>query len=493
MINWVWRKKKATESKKDEPIIVEDSDFSTDLTSFRKLRESQKAQWINENAFKRTVQHIDKVNRHGESVAFDSAFDSNVKSTFSAANSSAPLSLLSWYVQQGFIGYQSCSIIAQNWLVDRACSVPPKDALKKGYEITVNGDVATPEEIEKLRSFDKRFKLSKKLIEFEKFNRVFGIRIALFDIDSQDDDYYLKPFNLDGIKKGSYKGIVQVDPYWISPELDQEASANPASLGFYEPTWWRINGKRYHKSHLIITVFSEVSDVLKPSYYYGGIPLTQMIYERVYSAERTANEAPIMALTKRTNIIKTDAKRAIANQSDFEERLNLFNSFRDNHGVLAIDKNEEYQQSDTALTDLDVTIMTQYQLVAAVANMPATKLIGTSPKGFNATGESEQANYYDMLETIQEDSFTPLLERHYQILMRSEGLADFEFDVTWDPLKSMTAKEKAEIREIDSRTDTNHINNGAVSPDEARERIASDEDSGYNGIEAYEEVEFTEE
>ena len=30
--------------------------------------------------------------------------------------------------------------------------------------------------------------------------------------------------------------------------------------------------------------------------------------------------------------------------------------------------------------------MTQYQLAASVANVPATKLLGTQPKGFNATG-----------------------------------------------------------------------------------------------------------
>ena len=30
------------------------------------------------------------------------------------------------------------------------------------------------------------------------------------------------------------------------------AAANPASPEFYEPTWWRVNGKRVHRSHFVI-------------------------------------------------------------------------------------------------------------------------------------------------------------------------------------------------------------------------------------------------
>ena len=53
------------------------------------------------------------------------------------------------------------------------------------------------------------------------------------------------------------------------------------------------------ESHFVILRGPEVSDILKPSYLYGGLPLTQLILERVYGAERTANEAPMLALTKR--------------------------------------------------------------------------------------------------------------------------------------------------------------------------------------------------
>ena len=136
--------------------------------------------------------------------------------------------------------------------------------------------------------------------------------------------------------------------------------------------------------------------------------------------------------------------------------------------------------------------MTQYQIVAAIANIPATKLLGTSPKGFNATGEFEMNAYYDELETIQDEVYDPVLERHYQMLIKSEidpkfNTGDFDLTVTWNPLVSPTDKEIAEINEIDSRTDMNLYNVGSVDGSEIRDRIIKKENSGYSGIEPYED------
>lgn len=473
---------------KKEP---EESVSSTDLKNVRGMKKAALNQWLKANLFQKTYADIHQVSEKGvamDSKAMDSkAMDSDaIKSAFAPQLSNLPQVLFSWYVQQSFIGYQACAIIAQNWLVNKACTIPAKDAIKKDYKITVNdGSKIDDQVINTLRQADKRFKIKQNLIQFEKFNRVFGIRIALFKFKNVTDDFYIKPFNLDGIKKNSYQGIAQLDPYWITPELDESSVADPSSVDFYEPTWWRVDGKRYHKSHLIIARYSEISDILKPSYIYGGLPIPQLIMERVYAAERTANEAPLLALTKRLNIIKTDTKKALAKQDEFKERLELFNEFRDNHGTLAIDKEEDFQQADTTLTDLDALIMTQYQLVASIAGVPATRLIETSPKGFSSTGEFEESSYYDNLEGIQEDSYTPLLERHYQLLIRSEGITPFEFDMIWEPLDSPTAKELAEINELESRNDNLLQEAGAIDGGEVRDRIIANENSGYNGLKSF--------
>jgi hypothetical protein len=53
-----------------------------------------------------------------------------------------------------------------------------------------------------------------------------GVKVQKYGDDRgvQLEDYYEKPFNPDGITEGSYKGISQVDPYWMMPMLTAEVS-----------------------------------------------------------------------------------------------------------------------------------------------------------------------------------------------------------------------------------------------------------------------------
>lgn len=430
----------------------------------------------------------------------DDSYSDSIKQYFNENNAALALQT-QWYAGQGFIGYQLCAIFSQNWLINKACTVPAKDAIRKGYEITVNdGSVVPPEIIEELRKRDRAYRVNANLLQFVRMGRIYGIRIVMFEVAVKDrNDYYFKPFNIDGIKPGSYKGISQIDPYWISPELDTDAAANPDSIHFYEPTWWRVGSLRVHRTHLIIMRGEEVADILKPSYFFGGLSVPQKIYERVYAAERIANEAPQLALTKRTSAVNVNIGEALAVQGEFEERMAKWAYNMNNYAIKILGEEEKIQQFDTSLTDLDNVIMTQYQIVAAASNVPATKLLGTSPKGFNATGEFEEKSYHEELESIQEHDLTPLLERHYLLLIKSEIAPEFSiapFSVTpkWNPTDSVTAKTQAEINKFKAETGAIAVSSGAINGADERQRLISDPHSGYNGLALeMEEDEFEEE
>lgn len=393
-----------------------------------------------------------------------------------------PEMLAEWYGSQGFIGYQQCSILAQHWLIDKACSMAGEDASRNGWTLQGTGgedlDQAAHDLIIKE---DKKYKIKQNLVEFNRFKNVFGIRVAIFKVKSEDPLYYEKPFNIDGCGEGCYEGISQVDPYWMTPVLNTAGASDPSAMGFYEPQYWVINGKKYHISHLAIARGPTPSDILKPTYIFGGISLVQRIYERVYAAERTANEAPLMAMSKRTMAIHADLDKIMANQCEFENRLALWIKYRDNHGVKVLGTEEAMEQFDTAMSDFDSIIMNQYQIVAAIARVPSTKLLGTSPKGFNATGEFESRSYHEELESLQEHVMMPMLERHYELLARSLGLQT-ELIATFKPVDTVTTKERAELNKQKAEMGIELINAGVISPDEERERIIDDEDSGYDRL-----------
>lgn len=485
---WPWRNKQPV----SEPSNISSSFFSTDgnlpkpETVAKRLQGMKQAMTL---TFQRTAEDFVPVNASGEAVAMDDANATSLK-TLSGMGMGGfiPETQFNWYCGQGFIGYQTAAIISQNWLVDKACSMPAKDAVRNGYEITVNdGTEADPEVLDYIREQDKKFEILRNCVEFVRLGRVFGIRVALFNVDSPDKDYYSKPYNPDGVRPGSYKGISQIDPYWITPELGMEAAGNPAAPDFYEPTWWRINGVRIHRTHLVIYRQDDLPDILKPAYLYGGIPIPQKIAERVYAAERTANEAPMLAMTKRLTVLKCDITQAIANQDAFNERMQYWTQLMNNFGVKIIGEGDEVQQFDTSLAELDATIMTQFQLVAAASEVPATKLLGTQPKGFNATGEYEEASYHEMLASLQMRHLSPLVNRHHELLMRSHvakkfGVAPFNTEVAWNELDEQTAAEQADTELKKAQAAQAYVEMGAVDGFDVRQKLIADKESGFNGI-----------
>lgn len=402
---------------------------------------------------------------------------------FSAGTQTVSGQLTDWYMSQGFIGYQACATIAQHWLVDKACSMAGEDSIRNGWTIKAADDdnELSKSDHDALVGDDVGFKLKENLAEYNRFKNIFGIRVALFEIESDDVKYYEKPFNIDGITEGSYKGISQVDPYWMTPMLTTESTSNPASMHFYEPEYWIISGKKFHRSHLIISRGPQPADILKPTYVFGGVPLTQRIYERVYAAERTANEAPLLAMNKRTTALHVDLEKVAANEGKFLKRLVQWVRYRDNHAVKVLGKEETMEQFDTSLADFDAVIMNQYQLVSAISKVPSTKLLGTSPKGFNATGEFETVSYHEELESTQEHVMAPLLERHYLLLAKSKGI-NVDLQVVFDPVDSVTAAGRADLNEKKASTGEKLINIGAISADEERQRLRDDKHSGYNRL-----------
>lgn len=387
-----------------------------------------------------------------------------------------PPHMLAWYANQAWIGYHAISILMQNWLINRACKIPAEDATRNGWKI--NG--LDEEKTTRLERFDKRRKIKHHASEQARYTRGFGIRISIFKVKSNDPDYYKKPFNIDSVGVGCYEGISQVDPVWCAPQFESQNVSDPSLIDFYEPDYWLIGNKLYHKSHLVITRYAEVPDILKPTYQFGGLSLPQLIWERVYAAERSANEGPQLLMTKRFNVIKTVLEVIGADPASLAAKYQEIAELRDNYGLFVMGSSDDYAQHETALGDVDTVIMTEYQLVASVAEMPATKLLSTTPKGFNPTGEYDTANYNVLCAGIQEHHCDPLLERHYELACRHLWGEHYDIDVEWNPMDEPSETErtdnqlkKAQVRQINQTL-------GIVSLEENREAIKADPDSGYN-------------
>ena len=413
-------------------------------------------------------------------VAMDSACANiNYNGSFSYVNRQ----ILAYFIaSSSFIGYYAMAVIAQNKIVQMGCSSAAKDAMRNSYKLVQeDGEELSRKEQREIAKLDKRYKLSQNIIEAETFNNVFGIRHVLFKHTDPNFNYE-EPFSAESFKDGKYAGMSQIDPMLVTPELDDNDITDPTSINYYEPTYWLINNKRYHRSHFIILKGDPVADYLKPTYRYGGISKAQQVYERVYAGERTANEIPQLVMTKRMNVRKTDLAKAQANKAKFIENLNAAAEFRDNYGVQVIGKDEELNQLETSLADLDNSMWANYHLVAAIFERPVSKIFGTGHGGLG-TGDTDEDYDIAKLEAVRSGNLEDVAYAHYERLMMSEFSKEMELDIVWNPLKIMSEKDQAEINFIKSQTAVNLYNTGAVGDVDIRESLSADKMSGYSGVE----------
>lgn len=467
-------------------------DFGADISSMDIKRSN--AEEMLKLSFQKSVKDfvVNRIGADGQTIATDAIDTYKDMPMPNIQPGTAKDIVFTFFSKFGFIGWQLCAVLAQHWLISNACSIPAKDAIRNGWQnIFADKDKENDtENKEKEQKFlnelneitNTEFKLSQKAIQWITKYNIFGIGIALPKIDGID---YGKPYNPDGIKKGSFKGIAVIDPYWVVPEFDKEAMTDPISPNFYEPTYYRVmngsNVQRVHKSHLIIARRKEVPDILKPTYYYGGIPLTQEIYERVYAAEKSANEQPLLLLTKRLNGWKIDLEAFFADPEKYKERIQNFTDYRDNQGILLIDHEDDVFQIDTALSDLNEVVMSQYKLVAAVARIPVDKLFELNPSGsLSNSGDYNIKNYNQDLNTMQNDLFKPFIDRINEIVMRSYYDKKDKIAIIFNPTDNPTAKEQADSVKAEIDTLQTLIGTNVITTEEARQKLISDKDNGFS-------------
>jgi phage-related protein (TIGR01555 family) len=134
--------------------------------------------------------------------------------------------------------------------------------------------------------------------------------------------------------------------------------------------------------------------------------------------------------------------------------------------AILIDSEEEFKREQTPVTGLPELLETFMARLAAAADMPLTLLMGQSPGGLNATGDSDIRFFYDRVASAQEKDLRPALERLIRIIFRSLGGIPEQWDLTFHPLWQPTDKESAEARKIQAETDDIYFAMGALSAGE---------------------------
>jgi phage-related protein (TIGR01555 family) len=399
-----------------------------------------------------------------------------------------PGSSLSFGEGQYWLGFPALADLAQRAEYRMIVGTIAREMTREWVRITSRGNKNNGEKIQQIEAAMRKWKIKQHFTRQAELAGFFGRGHLYLDLGVSFDDRDLlqAPIVLDPrtVGKGCIKNIRSVEPNWVYPGAYN--ANNPLARDFYKPYTWYVMQRTVHVTRLLPFVMNEVPDMLKPSYSFGGISMTQLAMPYVNNWLRTRQSVSDLIHSFAVNVLKTDMSSVLEEGGGEQEamRANLFNYYRDNLGLLMLDKErEEFDTIATPLGTLDHLQAQSQEQMAFVAGTPLVVLTGITPSGLNASSDGELQTWAQRIHAMQEHLYEQPLNTILQLIQLDLfGEIDEDIVAVFNPLKEESKEDLANRRKAEAETHKLYVDLGAVDQDEVRETLASDEDSPYGGI-----------
>lgn len=382
----------------------------------------------------------------------------------------------------GFRGYPILATMSQQVEYANMHTVMADEMTRNWIEVksTEEGD----EFIDLMEDALEKYDVKRLIHEAVKQDSMFGVAHVYIDVGANQDDVELgKPLFFDPrkIPKGSLKGLRVVDPTWIYPAMYN--TRWPLAPDFYKPQAWFVMGQTVHESRFIDIISRPVPDILKPSYNFGGLSLTQLMEDYVCDWREAKKNVIKVIRTLRMRALKTDMDARLSEPGQFDKRMKLHNATESNFGFWAIDLTEDLLHTQTSLSELSNLLSNYQDQMCIPARITNLKLLGNAPAGLNASGEGELETWHETISGMQERDIRRALENIFKIIQLSEfGELKPNIYFEFKPLDEISEKEKAEIAEIRVRTVTTASDSMLVNSEEGRDALSSIEGAGFENL-----------
>lgn len=413
---------------------------------------------------------------HREDIATDSAIPS-AWGGFGDAGAIGP--------GVSFLGFPYLAELAQITEYRTPAETLSMEMTRRWMKLVNKGSDQTMMKISKLEARLDELKICDLFREAAFKTEQFGRAHIYVSVKGQDDDI-ARQLPLTEIGKGQLLGFTCIEPYWLTPYSWN--STHPERPDFYKPQSWYVLGRKTHCTRLLTFIFREVPDLLKPAYDFAGISITQLMMPYVNRWLRTAKSVNdlinIFSIVNLATDLGSILNLSPGDPKSIFSRVKAFIGMRDNKGVMVTNKDtEEVTIQDASLAGLDKLQAQAQEHMATPGRLPLIKFFGITPSGLTASSEGEFQNWNVYVNSMQvlgfSPNFTELLNFVQQDLF---GSVDENIGFEWQNLFEPTGKELAEIRKSDADRDGVYVDKGVVDPDEVRNKLRKDPESGYNDL-----------
>lgn len=352
---------------------------------------------------------------------------------------------------------------SHDWLTGKVVDCPAEDMTRKWREL--NSGELSPEDMDLIKNEEKRVDVKSNVQEAIKLARLYGGSIIYMNLDEslgKDSD----PLEYEKVKQESLISLLPLDKTQIDVKEITEELKDP---NYRKPEFYEVKGssvKIHHSRILRFDGYFSPWNVRKSNQYWHN-SIVKRVYESIKNSQSVANSVNSIVYEASVDIVKIPDLFAKMAQKGGEEKLinrfklaDLMKSF---NNMLILDSKEDYQKVATSFAGLPDLMIKFLNIAAGASDIPATRLLGQSAQGLNATGEGDLKNYYDMISSQQEKELGPQLEKLDNVLVPSAiGSMPEDWNFKFNPLSQLTELEKADKENKDSQRDKIYIETGSL-------------------------------
>lgn len=370
-----------------------------------------------------------------------------------------------------------------DWVSRKIVDIPAFDSTREWRNWQAEKD-----DITELEDAEKNLGLQLKVMNAMRKARLYGGGALVLGVDQGRPE---DPLEVDKLGKGCLKFVHAVSKYEISAGEKEWDITSPY---YGQPKVYTRNTPngagmvRLHPSRVIRFVGQEHPDPAQSDGW--GDSVLSIVQDAIIQLGTVGGSLAALIQESKVDVVSIPELSERIRSKDYEGRLktrfSMASTMKSIFSLLLIDKEEQWQRLQANLAGMPEVMQAFMLMCCGAADIPATRFLGQSPAGMNATGDSDTRNYYDRCSTEQKVFVSPILKPLDDVLQVSvfgkiiDGLV-----YNWNPLWQLSDAEKADIAVKKSTVMTADVNAGLIDPmvlQKARENQLI-EDQLYPGLE----------
>lgn len=375
-----------------------------------------------------------------------------------------------------------------DWIARKVVDVPPFDMTREWRSWQ-----AKPEQIEKIEGEERRLGYQRKLKQALQRARLYGGSLIIIGTNDADPS---KELRVDSVQQGGLKFLHVVSRY--GGVYAGEISTDILSPYYGEPSYYQVTpvggpAMRIHPSRVVRFIGNTLPD--EGTRVAGadgwGDPVLMSVFSALMNATATTEGVASLVQELKIDIIRIPDFMKNIGTEEYKSRLidrfaggNLAKSVIN---TTLLDKEEEWDRIEANFAQMPELLRVYLLIASGAADIPATRMLGQSAAGLNATGESDIRNYYDRIRAEQCTELSPTIARLDDIVIRSAtGQRDPAIYYNWNPLWQLSETDRADISLKKAQAHQIDAVLGLINSDALRQGRENQlvEDGFYPGFEA---------